>query len=106
MFLAARPLGYVQAALVINNAVGTNVDHVTSEDNKIADRISRMKSEAILLTEIHNKYQDHPSLTYCQCFHPSAKLTLLISDILLVKKFINPLPISRRILVAPENITT
>ena len=53
--LAGRALGYVQAALEINNPVGTNVDHVTSEGNKIADRISRIESETILLTEMRKK---------------------------------------------------
>ena len=49
---AGRVLSYIQAALMINNPVGTNVDHITSKDNKIADRISSIKSEAILLTKM------------------------------------------------------
>ena len=61
--MAGRALGYIQAALMINNPVGTNVDYVTSEDNKIADKISRILSEAILLTEMQKVYKDHPSLT-------------------------------------------
>ena len=57
-----QALGCIQAALMINNSVGTNVDHITSEENKIADRISHITSEAILLTKMKKKYQDHPKL--------------------------------------------
>ena len=102
---AGRALGYVQAALLINNPVGINVQHVTSEDNEIADRISRIASESVLLTEMEKIYQDHPSLTYCQRFHPSAELKSLILDTLLTKSFIDPLPISRRVLASPGKIT-
>ena len=59
---AGRALGYIQAALMINIPVGINVDHVTSEDNEIADRISRIESELALLTEMKKIYKDHPSL--------------------------------------------
>ena len=58
---AGRALGYIQAALMINNPVGTNVDHITSEDNKITDRISRITSEAILLTEMQQITRITPS---------------------------------------------
>ena len=47
---AGRALGYIQAALMINNPVGINVDHITSKDNEIADKISRIKTELVLLT--------------------------------------------------------
>ena len=103
---AGRALGYVQAALLINNPVGINVQHVTSEDNEIADRISRIASESTLLTEMQLIYQDHPSLTYCQRFHPSAELKSLILDTLLTRNFIDPLPLSRRALASPGRITT
>ena len=103
---AGRALGYVQAALMINNPVGINVDHVTSKDNKIADEISRIESELVLLTEMKKIYKDHPSLRSCQRFHPCAELKSLIMETLLAKKFIDPLEISRRILATPGRITT
>ena len=99
-------LGYIQAALMINNPVGINVDHVTSKDNEIADRISRIISESILLSEMNKIYQDHPSLRSCKRFHPSAELISLILDTLSAKKFVDPLQISRRVLASPGQITT
>ena len=78
-----------------NNPVGTNVDHVMSEDNKIADKIPHIESELALLTEIQKIYKDHPSPQSCQRFHPCAELKLLIMETLLAKKFINPLEASR-----------
>ena len=91
---------------MINNPVGINVDHVTSEDNEIADKISRIISERVLLLEMNKIYQDHPSLRSCKRFHPSAELILLILDTLSAKKFVDPLLISRRILASPGKITT
>ena len=37
---------------MINNPVGINVDHVMSKDNEIADKISRIKSDLVLLTKM------------------------------------------------------
>ena len=101
-----RALGYIQAALMVSNPVGINVDHVTSKDNDIADRISRIKSELALLTEMQKNYKDHPSLRSCQRFHPSAELKSLIWETLLARKFVDPLEASRRILATPGAITT
>ena len=101
-----RALGYIQAAIMINNPVGTNVDHVTSEDNEIADRISRIASEAVLLTEMDKICKDYPSLQSCARFHPSAELTSLIMEALSTKNFTNPLTVSRRVLADPGRITT
>ena len=101
-----RALGYIQAALMINNPVGINVAHVTSKDNEIADRISRIISETMLLTEMQKIYKNYPRLRSCQRFIPSAELTSLILDTLSEKKFVDPLPRSRRILAAPGKITT
>ena len=103
---AGRALGYIQAAFMINNPVGINVDHVTSKDNEIADKISRIKSELVLLTEINKIYKDHPSLRSCQRFHPCAELKLLVWETLLAKKFIDPLEVSRSVLATPGKITT
>ena len=102
---AGRALGYIQAALMINNPVGTNVGHVTSEDNKISDRISRIRSESILLTEMQKLRQDYPMLRSCKRFRPSAELVSLILDALSTKKFVNPLLASRRVLSSPGEIT-
>ena len=101
----ARALGYIQAALMMNNPLGTNVGHVTSEENKVADRISRVKSERDILTEMNLLSQDFPQLKSCQRFHPNAELISLILETLSTKKFVNPLHVSRRVLACPGEIT-
>ena len=103
---AGRALGYIQASLMINNPVGINVEHVTSKDNKIADRILCILSESVLLTKMQSLHKDHPSLTSRQRFHPSAELISLISATLSTKSFVDPLQISRRVLKSPGWITT
>ena len=55
-----RALCYIQAALMINNPVGTNVDHVISMDNVVADRISRLPTESHLAHEMTILCQDFP----------------------------------------------
>ena len=54
-----RTLG-IQAVLMINNPVGTNVDHVISMDNVVADRISRLPTESHLAHEMTILCQDFP----------------------------------------------
>ena len=103
---AGRALGYVQAAFMINNPVGINCEHVTSKDNEIADKISRIPSERALPSEMQVVYKEHPSLTYCQRFHPSAELKSLILATLLTRSFVDPLELSRTILASPGEITT
>jgi len=102
----ARALGYIQAALMINNPVGICVDRVSTTDNVVADRISRVRSEAHLSTEIPALCQDFPQLRSCQRFHPSAELTSLILETLSTKKYVDPLQVSRRVLTSPGRITT
>ena len=102
---AGRALGYIQAAFMVNNPVGINVGHVTSKDNKIADRISRVTSELTLLAEMKQLHKDYPMLRSCKRFRPSAELVSLILDTLSTKKFVNPLLVSRRILSSPGEIT-
>ena len=104
--LAGRALGRIQASLMINNPVGINVNHVTSSANVVADRISRILTEANLLSDMQPIFQDFPALKSCQRFHPSAELISLILDTLLHKKFVDPLLTSRAVLAAPGRITT
>ena len=49
--MAGRALGRLQCALMINNHVGINIGHVTTKDNVIADRISRIKKETNTLPD-------------------------------------------------------
>ena len=94
----ARALGYIQAALMINNLVGICVDRVSTTDNVVADRISCVQSEAHLITEMFTLCQDFPQLRSCQRFRLSAELTSLILETLSTKKYVDPLQVSRRVL--------
>lgn len=99
-----RALGLLQGALMINNPVGINVAHITSKDNEIADRISRITCESDVLTNINILKQEFPELDSCPRFVPSAELVSLVLDTLLQKKSVDPLEVSRRILSQPGRI--
>ena len=89
--MAGRALGRLQCALMINNHVGINIGHVTTKDNVIADRISRIKKETNTLPDFEKLTQDFPQLTSCRRFHPSAELVSAITAILLQEKSFDPL---------------
>lgn len=63
--MIGRSLGRLQCALMMNNNVGLNVDHVTTKKNVIADRISRIKKETNVLPDFEKLTQDFPQLTSC-----------------------------------------
>ena len=105
-FDGGRSLGYVQAALMINNPIGISVDRVTTSDNVVADRISRVCSESHIAHEMLSLRQEFPQLQSCQRFQPNAELTSLILETLLTKKYVDPLLASRRVLASPGRITT
>ena len=91
---------------MINNPVGINTAHILTTDNVIANKISRILTEANLLADMQPLFQDYPLMQSCRLFHPSAKLILLILETLLLQKYVDPLHLSRRILSAPGRITT
>ena len=101
-----RALGYIQAALMINNPVGISVDRVSMTDDVVADRISRVHSEANLASEMITLCQEFPQLRSCQRFLPSAELTSLILETLSTKQHVDPLLASRRVLASPGRIIT
>ena len=91
---------------MINNPVGINAAHISTTDNEIADKISRILTEANLLADMQPLFQDYPWLQSCLRFHPSVKLILLILETLLQQKYVDPLQLSQQILSAPGRITT
>lgn len=101
-----RALGRLDCALMINNPVGQSIGHVSSEENKIADRLSRAKSESHLQHDLPSLFQDYPELRSCLRFHPSPELLSSIMDALLFESYIDPLEASRRILNNPGRTTT
>ena len=104
--LIGRALGRVLCALMIDNPVGTDVDHVTSEENEVSDRISRIKSDTDSLLGIDSLMQDFPALTGCRRFQPSSKLISLLMDAISQRKLIDPLEVNSSILETPGQIIT
>ena len=102
--LIGRALGRVLCALMIDNPVGTDIDHVTSEDNEVSDRISRIKSESNTLIGIDSLLQDYPKLSGCRQFQPSSKLISLLMDAISQKKLIDPLEANSEVLATPGRI--
>ena len=96
--MIGRNLGRLQCALMINNHVGINVDHVTTKQNEIADRISRIKRETDTLPQFRQLLQDFPQLKSCRRFHPNPELVSSITAVLLREKSFDPLEVASKIL--------
>ncbi len=75
-----KALGFLQAALMINNPVGINADCISTTDNVIADRISRFPNHANPLSHFLSLSKQFPQLQLCRHFHPSAELVSTILD--------------------------
>jgi hypothetical protein len=101
-----RALGRLQCSLMINNPVGINVDHVTTKDNVVADRISRIKQYTDTIPDFQSLLQDFPQLSSCNRFHPSAELISLVMDVLLQRNSVDPLQASRQLLADLGRTTT
>ena len=99
-----RALSRLQCALMINNPVGIWAGHVSTHDNIIADRISRILTESHLLSDIPKLFQEYQGLWHLRRFQPSAELISHVMDTLLTDNFIDPLHLSRRLLANPGKI--
>jgi len=91
---------------VLDNPVGNDIAHVTSEDNDLADRISRFKSNSHSLRGIAPLIQDFPRLRGCERYHPSSQLISSIMDAILRKKLLDPLTVNREALTTPASTST
>ena len=91
---------------MIENPVAVDTDHISTDDNVIADRISRIKHEANIVRDFALILQDYPELRGCKRFHPSAKLISHIMDAISQKKFIDPMEVNANILANPGQITS
>ena len=83
---------------MINNPVGVATGYITTTDNVIAERISRVKKESNILPSFHTIMQDFPQLRSCRRFHPSAELVSLVMATLLQNSSVDPLEASQRLL--------
>jgi len=91
---------------VIDNPVGTNIDHVTSKENDLADRISRLKTSSNTLRGLDSLMQDFPTLRGCTQYHPSSQLISSIMDAILRKKLIDPLTANKAALTTPDSTSS
>ena len=95
--MSGRALGRLQCSLMINNNVGITIAHVTTKDNVIADRISRIKKETNFIPQFTTLSQEFPQLKSCRRFHPPPELVSVITDALLKKKSFDPLEARNRL---------
>lgn len=96
--MTGRTLGRLQCALMMNNNVGINIAHVTTKDNEIADRISRIKKETNVIPNFSQLVQDFPQLKSCRRFHPPQDLVSAITAILLRERSFDPLEAGDKVL--------
>ena len=103
--MLGRLLGRLQYMLMLQNPVGLKVDCISTTDNVVSVRLSRIESETNLTCDFDSLCQDFPWLSCCRRFRPSADTISLILDILLQKKSINPLKLKQQLLEHPDRIT-
>jgi hypothetical protein len=83
--------------LLIGSPLGINGKFISSEDNEIADEISRMKKQACDLSSQTRPSFDFTSLTQkykqlnvCRSFHPSPELISVLWDVVLNESLPSP----------------
>ena len=91
-------LSRLQCAMMMNNSVGFHTGHVTTTNNVIADRISRIKHKTQSMLQFKSLIQEYPELAGCKRFRPSVVLISSIMDAILLKKFVDPVAINNELL--------
>ena len=90
-----RALARFFCGLLIGSNVGVNAKWISTIENVIADKISRLKanvgtnpesSSSVNTYDYANLQQEHVELKACASFQPSRKLLSLIWEILLTQK--------------------
>ena len=102
--LIGRTLSRLQCAMMMNNNVGVHTAYVTTVENVIADRISRIKRETNSVRGFSSILQDYPALAGCKRFQPSAVLISHLMDAISQKKFIDPMEVNSSILSNPGHL--
>ena len=103
--LIGQALGRLQCALMLHSPVSFNASHLTTIENKIADGISRFKSESDTMLGFDKLIQEHPQLSVCRRFHPNPVIFSVIMEAFLHKKCTNPITLAGQILTDPGKIT-
>ena len=93
-----RALGRVQCALMINNPVGLDCDHVCSKDNKVADGLSRIERASNAALYFSSLKQRYPELAGCRRFRPSSKLISIITAAICQQKLVDPVEKGQQLL--------
>lgn len=101
-----RALGRLQCALMVANPVLFRVEHISTEANVVADKISRIPHEALLSYEIPRIKQAHPEMAGCQRYLLSSSQLSCLLETLLQAECNDPIAVSRRLLTAQGKITT
>ncbi len=104
--LLGRALGRLLCALMINNPLGLSTERITTEDNKVADALSRSdlgKDSRKFFASLSTTY---PQLRGCARFQPSQELLSAITETLLTGKLVDPLRLNRLVLENPGSFTT
>jgi hypothetical protein len=103
---AGRALGRLQCALMLNNPIALQANHIPTEQNIVADKISRVASETHLAAAIPHIEQEHPELTGCHRFVLSSSLISCLLEIISNAECNNPTELSKLVLTNPGKITT
>ena len=90
-----RALARFFCGLLIGSNVGVNAKWISTIENVVADKISRLKatidtnpksSPSVNTYDYANLQQEHKELKICSFFQPSLKLVLLLWEIMLTRK--------------------
>jgi len=89
--IVGRALARFFCGLLIGSEVGINAKWISTEANKIADDISRLKKSLTSTTssfvyDFSKLKQDHADLKLCRFYHPSQELLFMIWKIALTRK--------------------
>jgi hypothetical protein len=91
---------------MINNPIALKIEHISTSENIITDKLFRISRETHLLLHFTHMQQEHSALAGCQCFIPSSSLISAITSAILQAECIDPVAVSRQIQTAPERIIT
>jgi hypothetical protein len=101
---SGRALGRLQCAMMLGNSVGIDTTRVSTHDNVIADKISRIKRETHSTSHFLRITQEYPELRGCRRFHPSADLILHITDAMSLKRLVDPVAASKTVQKNPGRV--
>ena len=91
---------------MINNPLGLSTERISTEDNTIADALSRSDLSKDSRKFFASLLTSYPQLRGCARFHPSQELLSAITETLSTEKLEDPLRLNRIVLENPGSFTT